>query len=358
MGINVKRFIIDRFSNSDVLFTNSGRAGLQAIIEDFKLQDSKIIIPSFICSNVFSQLLIQNNMEPILVDSPKKSFNITFKDIKRAHGSCKNKKLIRSILILHTFGLVNKDIMKISKWCKQKNIILIEDCAHSLNISYNGRFVGTFGDTASLSIWKILQLPFGGCYIRNNGKIQVNTVPYKLNTLDIYKSLRFLPFGRMILDLLKLLKFKKKFKVDPSKIEITPPPFLFNYLSISNRKVDIEQRKKYTQFFYNELKKEIPKELFHLEFNNNFFHSIPLLVNNQNDVYVTLLNNKIVCGKMWDNPLSKDAQLNKKYKLNKTPNTNFYSKRIINILINDPKYNEKKIKQKAKIISEIVKRLR
>jgi hypothetical protein len=220
------------------------------------------------------------------------------------------------------------------------------------------KFVGTFGDAASFSIWKIMKLPFGGCYIKNTGKIGVKCINYKLNTLDIYKVLRFIPFGRTILDILKFLKFKKKFKVDPSKLEIMPAPKLFDYLYIADRKVNINQRKKYVQFLYHELKKEIGEELVPLEFNNNFFHSIPLLVNNQHQVYINLLKNKIACGKMWNNPLSKDFNLGKKWKLSKVPDTDNFSRKIINILIENPKYNERKIRKKARTIMEIVKRYR
>lgn len=296
-------------------------------------------------------------MQPVLIDCPKDNFNIRFSDIRKAYDSDKEKGRIKSVLIIHTFGLINKDIEKISKWCKQKGIILIEDCAHSINTSYNGKFVGTFGDAASLSAWKIMKLPLGGCYIRNKGEIGVSSISYKLNNLDIYKCIRFIPFGRTLLDIMKLFKLKKRVKVDPSKIEIVPAPKLFDFFVISPRKVDIVQRRKFASFLYNSLKKEIPESLPPLDFSNNFFHSIPLLVNNRDKIYISLLKNKINCGKMWDNPLSKDKNLQKKWKLNKTPEVdNLYSKKIINILIDDPKFDKEKIKRLANIISGIVKK--
>jgi len=357
MRINVKNYIKNHFSKSDILFTNSGRSGIQAIIEDFKLQNSKMIIPSFICSNVFSTLFIQNNIEPILVDCPKNSFNVKFEDIKKVYNADKNKNKIKSVLVLHTFGLVNKDILKISKWCKEKKLILIEDCAHSINVSYQGKFVGTFGDAAALSAWKIMKLPLGGCYIRNNGKIGIRPRPYRLNNLDIYKCVRFIPFGRVLLDTLKFFRLKKKIQVDPSRIEVIPTPNIFDFFVIASRKVDIVKRKEFASFLYEELKKAIPKNLPHLELFNNFFHSIPLLVENRDNIYVSLLKKGINCGKMWDNPLSKDPLLLKRWKLTKTPNVdNNYSKKIINILIDDPKFNENKIRKKAGIISEIIKK--
>jgi hypothetical protein len=43
----------------DILFTNKGRTALKAMIEDLNLKNSEIIIPSFICSDVFVPLFTQ-----------------------------------------------------------------------------------------------------------------------------------------------------------------------------------------------------------------------------------------------------------------------------------------------------------
>ncbi len=357
MRINVKRFIKQHFANSEILFTNSGRSALQALIEDFNLKNSKMIIPSFICSNVFSTLFLQNNIYPILIDSPKNSFNITFSDIKKAYETEKNKFEIKSLLIVHTFGLINPDIEKISKWCREKKIILIEDCAQAINIRYNGKLVGTFGDAAVLSLWKVMRLPLGGGYIKNNGKINIHPVPYKINNLDINKFIRTLPLGKASIKFLKSFKVNKKIEIQPSRISIISTPKIFDFITIPARKIDIEKREQFASFLYNELKRQIPKNLPKLELSGNFFNSIPLLVNNQDKVYLSLLNKKINCGKMWDNPLSKDKELQKKWKLRKTPNVdNIYSKKIINILIDDPKFDEEAIKREARIISDVVKK--
>ena len=40
---------------------------------------------------------------------------------------------------------------KIQKFCNEKNIILIEDCAQALGAEISGRKVGTFGDYSCFS---------------------------------------------------------------------------------------------------------------------------------------------------------------------------------------------------------------
>lgn len=358
MRAKIRKYLNHYLSRGEFLFTNSGRSALQALIEDFKLWNSKIILPSFICSNVFSPLLIQNNIKPILVDCPKKSFNLKLSDIKKAYKKEKLKNKIKSVLIVHTFGLVNKEIVKISEWCKKNKLILIEDCAMCMDIKYKNKYVGTFGDAAIFSFSKVIRGFLGGAYLKNKGKINVHLKPYKLNKLDIYRGIKFIPFSRKILDFLKLFKIKEKLDgVEPQKIEILPQPKIFDLLTIISRSMNISKRKKIASLLYNELKREIPDNLLKLEFSNNCFHSIPILVDEQDKVYKSLLlKKKINCGKVWYNPLSKDLNLSKKWELNKTPNVdNCFSERIVNIMIDDNNYNKKQIKKKASIISNVVK---
>ena len=56
-------------------------------------------------------------------------------------------------LITHIGGIVNPDIKKISKLCKEKGIALVEDCAHSLGSTLNGKHSGTFGIAGIYSLY-------------------------------------------------------------------------------------------------------------------------------------------------------------------------------------------------------------
>ena len=357
MRINARKFLEDYFYPRKVLFTNSGGASLQAMIEDFKLQNSVIILPSFICPDVFVPLFIHNNIRPLLIDCPKDSFNIRLSDIKKTYEKDKNKDKIKSVLIVHTYGLINRDIEKISEWCKRKKIVLIEDCAHCINAKYKGKFVGKFGDAATFSLWKIMKIPAGGCYVRNNGEMNVNVIPYRINNVDINRLIRIIPFGMLIIKFLKSFNVHKKVIIHPSIIKVMATPKVFDFITINSRKIDINRRKQFASVLYNCLKREIPDKLPKLELSGNFFHSVPLLVKNQDIVFEKLLENKINCGRMWNNPLSKDPLLLKRWKVGKTPNVeNYHSKKIINLMIEDPKFSNKQIEKMAKKISDVIKK--
>jgi len=226
--MNLKAYIKEKYRNYDILFTNSGRAALQAAFEDLNLKNTKIILPAFICYDVFSTLFKQNNIKPVLVDCPKNSFNLNLEDIKKQYNKEKNKKQIKSVLIVHTFGEINKDIEKIAEFCKKEKLVLIEDCAHILNLKLSG-------DAAIFSFNKITNIPIGGCYVKNKEKIKIKAKPYKLNNLDIYRIINNYKLGKLIIKLLKILKAKNKVKVNPEKIEILEIPKFINLFSLKKK---------------------------------------------------------------------------------------------------------------------------
>ena len=350
--MNLKKYFVTLFPKSNILFTNGGRAALQAIVEDFKLQNSKMILPSYICSSVFSTLLVQNNIQPILVDCPKNEFNISFLDIKK---SIKIEKNVKSLVLVHSYGLINKDAEKISKFCQENDIVLIEDCAHCIGIQKNGKYAGTFGDASIFSFPKTLNLPFGGAYVKNNGRIRIKSKGYRLNSVDTLGIVKKIPLTSKIIKFLKFLGTKKI--VNPSeisKIEILPLPRFIN--SFSKNQVDFNRRKEVTEYFYKNLKEKILQNLSKLEFENNFFHSIPILVENRDEIFLKLLENKIPCDRMWTDPLHLNKKVISKWKTRKCPNAEFFSKKIINILIN-PKWEKEQIEKQVETIFKIVNSL-
>ena len=70
-------------------------------------------------------------------------------------------------------GIINPDIEKIAKFCKEKNIILIEDSAHSFGSTLNKKFSGTFGNAGVYSYYstKAIFAGEGGVVVTNDDNI-------------------------------------------------------------------------------------------------------------------------------------------------------------------------------------------
>jgi dTDP-4-amino-4,6-dideoxygalactose transaminase len=66
----------------------------------------------------------------------------------------------RVVMVVHYAGYAC-DMEKIVDICKQHNVYLIEDCAHTPGADYKGRPLGTFGDVAAFSFFSNKNLSVG-----------------------------------------------------------------------------------------------------------------------------------------------------------------------------------------------------
>lgn len=137
---------------------NSGRSAWLAILKSLNFnQGDEILLQAFTCNAAVNPIL-WNGLKPIFVDIHPKTFNLDPEDLKQ-----KITKRSKAVLVQHTFGLpANLD--KIEQICQKNNLILIEDCAHSLAASYKDQKVGTLGKVSFFSLGrdKVISSVYGG----------------------------------------------------------------------------------------------------------------------------------------------------------------------------------------------------
>src|SRR2546428_1353736 len=73
----------------------------------------------------------------------------------------------RALLAIHYFGRP-QPIDEIGRMCRERGILLVEDCALALLSEAGGRPLGTFGDYAVFCLYKTLPVPNGGVLVANN----------------------------------------------------------------------------------------------------------------------------------------------------------------------------------------------
>ena len=150
---------------------NSGRSAFLAILSALGLEkDDEVLLQAFTC-NAAVNPIIWSNLKPIFVDIEKETININPQDLEK-----KITSKSRVVLVQHTFG-VSAKINEILEICKKHNLILIEDCAHSLGASYNGQKVGSFGKASFFSLGrdKIISSVYGGIAVTKD-KILANRI--------------------------------------------------------------------------------------------------------------------------------------------------------------------------------------
>ena len=67
----------------------------------------------------------------------------------------------KTFLLVHYFGFPNA-IDRALDFCRQRDLALLEDCAHSFLTRHQGQTIGTFGDAGFYSFHKMLPIPNGG----------------------------------------------------------------------------------------------------------------------------------------------------------------------------------------------------
>lgn len=163
---NCQSFLEKKYSFKKTLLTTSCTDALEmsAILCNFKAGD-EVIFPSF--TFVTSVLaFIRQGITPIFVDSCDENPNI---DVDKIESAITNKT--KAIVIVHYAGIA-VDIEKVLELSKNQNLILIEDCAQSIDSFYNNKPLGTFGDFATFSFHetKNINSGEGGMLVINNEK--------------------------------------------------------------------------------------------------------------------------------------------------------------------------------------------
>ena len=159
----VKEWFSGYLGVRDVYLFNSGRAALLAILKAFNIGErDEVLIQAFTCVAVPNSI-IWAGAKPIYVDIDR-SFNLDPTDLE-----AKITKKSCAIIVQHTFG-IPAQIEKIIEIAKMHKLIVIEDCAHSLGVTYKSKKLGNFGDAAFFSFGrdKVVSSVWGGAAIINS----------------------------------------------------------------------------------------------------------------------------------------------------------------------------------------------
>ncbi len=144
---------------------SSWAGAAESVLEYYKLKNEIVLCPS----NTFQatpMVSINNGCKIKFVDCNKNDLCISYKDLKKKIEIYSPK----AIWVVHIGGHLCFEIEEISKLCKEKNIILIEDCAHAHGASWNNKKPGCWGDVGIYSLYatKTITTGEGGVLVSKN----------------------------------------------------------------------------------------------------------------------------------------------------------------------------------------------
>ena len=110
--------------------------------------------------------ILQNGCVPVFLDV-NTTLNINTNQLEQALTS-----RTRAVMIAHTLGNpFNMDL--VVEFCRKHKLFLIEDCCDALGAKWRDKYVGTFGDVATLSFFPAHHITMGegGAVLINNEKL-------------------------------------------------------------------------------------------------------------------------------------------------------------------------------------------
>ncbi len=269
-----------------------------------------------------------------------------FVDVENLSGNISYDKFVKKItkrtrgaIVVHMAGYPC-DLKKIIKFCKQRKIKLIEDCAHALGSKVDKKHVGNFGISGCFSFYPTKQITTGegGALVTNSKKI--------------YKKIKIL----------------KAFGIDKDIAQRKKPgEYDVKFLGLNYRMTDFQAALGYLQLkrYHSNLKRrhQIAKRyIYNFRRNKNIkympyskncsFFIFQIFTSQRNNLIKFLKEKKIQFSIHYANPLNKMTYYKKKYNLNNKSYKNAvnYGSTSISLPVY-PKLKNKEVDYICKIIN-------
>ena len=137
------------FNGSAALYQAAVLAGLN--------EDDAVLLPAYCCGAELGPF--QHMGCELLFYDVRADLSVNTEQIKHIINERGDIKLL---LVTHYLGLPQPQIAECAQYCEEREILLLEDCAHALYCQLDGVPLGRFGDYAIFSPRKSLPMTEGG----------------------------------------------------------------------------------------------------------------------------------------------------------------------------------------------------
>lgn len=135
---------------------NSGSTANLVALKTLDLpKGSEVITPACTFPTTFSTILL-NGLIPVVADSEIGTYNL---DLSKLEGMLSKK--MRAIIVPHTLGNLN-DMERLSEFCKQHKLRLVEDSCDTIGGKFNGKPTGAYSDVTTSSFYASHHITAGG----------------------------------------------------------------------------------------------------------------------------------------------------------------------------------------------------
>lgn len=343
-NVKLKEFLEKKYDGK-VTLLYKGREAIRLSLRAMNLPEGSIVaINGFTCFAVY-KAIVDEGLKVKYLDVDDRELNFSANTLKNA---LKNFK-IKAVIIQNTLGNPC-DIDAIQKICKERNIVLIEDLAHSIGTKYkDGREAGTIGDFVVLSFSqdKMVDGVSGGALVIRDKKVQRYT-GVKVQDLTKKKQIvdRLYPLFTFLIRNLYGLKIGKILHAFLKKVHLLSLPMdggeVLHGLpdkhaqlaldGLKNLDMNLEHRKKIASVYIRMLD---PKILFYStkeQISNSNNLRFPVIVEKRENLIRNLKSFGIYISDIWyDAPVAPKKYLKLTDYINQCPNAESISEKIVNL---------------------------
>lgn len=335
---------------------NTARTGLRLLLSSISNKGLKVGVQAYTCHTVF-QAIRKSGHKPVFIDV-NNNFQLCLVDLA-------NKIEDLDVLIVtHTFGF-SEQIENIKEIAK--DIVIIEDCAHSFLSKSNGLLTGELADASifSTGLAKFPAIGAGGfCLINNKNKFpsfdeehsKLLPLGFLSSSISFVKTLVFsilmkFPFyGLITYPLGKKLDSKLDF-IDKFGFKENLNMIWVNRVFNSNQKEFLQQlnmQKTNANYLTSLLNNNIKTTSVNILDEPNHY-TFPILIKNRDKLFAELLKNNIEPGKHFSKSLIWAKEFG--YKSGDCITTEIITKQVITLPIHKG-VNKKVIKKMAEIVNK------
>ena len=286
---------------------------LSCIASGFKKGD-EVIVPAM-THTATAHAVEFTGAKAVFLDVENLTGNLNLKIISKAVT-----KKTKGIIVVQMAGYPS-EIKKIARFCKQKKIKLIEDCAHSVGSKISGKHLGNFGESGCFSFYPTKQITTGeGGVVITNNKSFFKKIK-KLKAFGINKDIN---------------ERKKQGEYDVESLgynyRMTDFQSALGLGQLKNYKMKKKKRHKIAQRYIQNLKSE--NKISFLKFSKNCSYFIfQVFVKNRDKILKILREKRIGVSVHYATPLPLMTYYKKKYNYSVTnfKNALSYSKENISL---------------------------
>ncbi|MBI2013524.1 MAG: DegT/DnrJ/EryC1/StrS family aminotransferase [Candidatus Colwellbacteria bacterium] len=174
---------------------NSGTSALHALLLALHIgKGDEVIVPSFTFIATANAVLFVG-AKPVFAEIEGETYGLDPKDVEK-----KITKRTKAIMPVHFGGGACKYILELRKLAKKHKLLLLEDAAESLGATVGGKYVGSFGYAAMISLCapKVISTGEGGVIVTNSRdlyeKLKLLRSHGRADTKDYFATTEYLDY--------------------------------------------------------------------------------------------------------------------------------------------------------------------